>query len=206
MAAVEKLDLIKHFKEDYSKPKHPKRIQASEGQYLAIEGEGPPGSESFGEKVNALYSAAYTMKFASKDAGKDFVVCKLENLSWVPGHEDYDLGEAPMEAWHWRLMIRMPEFIGKRDLVSATQVIASKGETPGLDDLELFSLDEGECIQMLHVGPYEEEGASVGRMREYAAKEGLVTSGPHHEIYLSDPRRIEPARLKTILRMPVRPL
>jgi hypothetical protein len=208
MTENKKLDLTKLHKLEYSTPKTPRLITVGKGKYVAIEGMGPPGSEVFQERMGALYASAYTIKFASKEEGKDFVVCKLESLYWLDGHDESDFpdfSKAPKDTWRWRFLIRMPDCIGSEHLASATEKIRSKGETPGLDDLHMRVLDEGQCIQMLHVGPYDQEEASISQMKALAREEGLAPLGPHHEIYLSDPRRVEPARLKTILRMPVRP-
>ncbi len=201
MTQAIKLDLTKFYKPEYSAPKKPTLLHIGWGEYLQIAGKGAPGSESYIEKIGALYAAAYTMKFASKEAGKDFVVCKLECLSWGPGGDASDLAECPMEDWSWELMIRMPDFISSRDLSSATKKIQGKGDTPGIEALRVVGREQDDCIQMLHVGPYDQEGSTLESMRDFASREGLSPHGPHHEIYLSDPRRVEAARLKTILRM-----
>ena len=203
MADSDKLDLFKLNKLDYAAPKQPKLVTIAKAKYLAIEGDGPPGSEAFQTKVGALYAGAYTIKFSSKAAGRDFTVCKLEGIYWADGKPIGDHSNAPPDDLRWKLMIRVPDFIGKRDLKAAVDTIREKATNPEIDNLELEQIREGKCIQLLHVGPYEEERSSVERMTDFASEQGFEITGRHHEIYLSDPRRVEPARLRTILRLPV---
>ncbi len=101
-------------------------------------------------------------------------------------------------------MIRTPPFVKQKELDDAARKLIEKGKAPGADQVKLESITEGPCVQMLHVGPYEEEGRSIGVMNAFAEQQGLALHGRHHEIYLSDPRRIAPEKLKTILRLPVR--
>jgi hypothetical protein len=101
-------------------------------------------------------------------------------------------------------LIRTPEFIGKRELEAARKQLAEKGKDPLFKDVELLTLDEGQCVQMLHAGPYDREPETIAQMEAFAAAEGCRFGGLHHEIYLSDPRRVAPEKLRTILRIPVR--
>jgi hypothetical protein len=100
-------------------------------------------------------------------------------------------------------MIRTPDFIGKKELDAAVATLLKRGKSPEVKEVKLESIKEGECVQMLHAGPYDKEHESIALMRRSAEANGLKMVGPHHEIYLSDPRRVEPERLKTILRQPV---
>jgi len=109
-----------------------------------------------------------------------------------------------LDQWQWRLLIRTPEFITAADLRQARQTLLAKGKGPEVSEVELDTLEEGPCVQMLHVGPYDAEAAAIDAMKQFAADGGLEFRGHHHEIYLSDPRRVPPERLRTILRMPVR--
>ena len=110
----------------------------------------------------------------------------------------------PHEQWNWRMMIRTPEMVKAGDLKKAASVLIDKGKSPSVNDVELQAISEGRCVQMLHVGPYDKEGETIEVMQEFALEQGLEFHGLHHEIYLSDPRRVPPERLKTILRQPVR--
>jgi hypothetical protein len=143
-----------------------------------------------------------TRKFAG---GQDYKVCQLEGLWWADG-SSADFTAVPRDQWRWKLLIRVPDFIGQADLDQAKAALRDKGKPPAFESVRLETIEEGPCVQMLHVGPYAEEPATLALMRQFAAAGGLEFRGPHHEIYLSDPRRVPPERLRTILRMPVEPL
>ena len=168
---MKKIDLYQIHKSEYVAPKKPVLIECQPAQYLAVKGMGVPGGEAFQAAIRKLYKTAFTIKMASKFAGRDYAVCKLEGL-W-PAIDN------------WTLMIRTPDFITKADV-------------------PLIRLDEGRAVQLLHVGPYDRIPESVARMQEFASSEKLRFKGAHHEIYLSDPRRVAPERLRTILRQPVK--
>ncbi len=197
--AASKVDLFKEHKSEYAQKKTPTFVEVGKAQYLAIDGEGAPGGEAFQAAIGAMYAMAYTIKMTSKKNGRDYVVCKLEGIWGADG--DFD-SSAP-ESCRWTLMIRTPEFIRSEELKGAAEKIAAKNDCPEAAHVELRSLREGKCVQILHVGPYEEEGPSINAMRAFCEREGVAFAGAHHEIYLSDPRRVEPAKLKTILRYPV---
>ncbi len=201
MTAPTKLDLFKDHKDEYVAPKKPTLVTVKSARYLAVEGKGAPGSAVFEEKAGALYSLAYSMKMASKKNGRDYAVCKLESLWWVSRGS---FESTPREKWQWKLLIRTPSFLEERQRREALEQLAARGKEAGTDQVALESLREGRCVQLLHVGPYDGIGASVKTMQEFVASEGLEPHGRHHEIYLSDPRRVPAARLKTILRHPVR--
>jgi len=110
----------------------------------------------------------------------------------------------PKDKWSWRLLIRTPDFIGKRELEAARRQLAEKGKGPLVNEVELTTLNENQCVQMLHTGPYDREPETILQMEAFAAEQGYRFDGLHHEIYLSDPRRVAPERLRTILRIPVR--
>lgn len=199
--ATEKLDLYRENKADYASPKKPKILDIAPAKYLAIEGQGKPGGEEFQDAIGALYAGAFTMKMASKAAGADYTVCKLEALWWSEG---VSFDKASPDQMRYKMMIRTPDFIGAADLKATQKILAEKGKTERGGDLKLETLKEGKCVQVLHVGPYEREGETIALLAELASAQGLAFHGRHHEIYLSDPRRVEPERLKTILRQPVR--
>ena len=202
MPTSEKLDLFKLHRAEYAAPKKPVLLDVGKAHYLVADGKGAPGGEEFQLRVGALYAAAYTLKFVSKQAGRDYAVSKLEAVWWADGKKELD--QVPQGRWRWQLMIRRPEFIGKKELGAAVKVIRDKGKTPGIEAVGLESLTEGRCVQMLHVGPYDREHETIAAMQALAEENGLAFHGRHHEIYLSDPRRVAPQKLKTILRRPVR--
>ncbi len=204
MAKAEKLDLHKEYKSEYVAPKKaPVLAEIGAAKYLAITGKGQPGGEAFQSKVGAMYSVAFTIKMTRKFAGLgDYKVCHLEGLWWGPGKGDFF--NQPREKWCWKLLIRVPDFIKPSDLKQAKQALTAKGKPPQFNEVTLETIKEGLCVQMLHVGPYSDEPGTIKVMREFAKENGLSFHGLHHEIYLSDPRRVPPERLRTILRNPVR--
>ena len=127
--------------------------------------------------------------------------------NWRPsgggGGEAQSFACLPKDQWQWRLLIRTPEFVTAEELAKAVAVLREKGKGGPVQEVRLESLAEGLCVQMLHVGPYDREGETVEVMKAYAEQNSLKFHGRHHEIYLSDPRRVPPERLKTILRQPV---
>ena len=205
MAAAEKIDLCKIHKDEYAMPKAPLLVTVKEAAYLSIDGRGAPGGPEFTDKVGALYGAAYTIKMTRKfDGAQDYVICKLETLWWFDDPTQ-TFATAPQENWNWKLMIRTPDFVEPAELERAATTLIEKGKAPQAGEVQLERLSEGLCVQMLHVGPYEEEGRTVEQMKTFALDQGLAFHGKHHDIYLSDPRRVPPERLKTILRHPVQP-
>ncbi len=203
MAKTDKLDLYKEHREDYAASKKaPCLVDVSPARYLAITGQGEPGGDEFTAKVGAMYSVAFTIKMTRKFAGLgDYKVCHLEGLWWGPGKGDFF--DQPREKWCWKLLIRIPDFIKPNDLKEAKQALTAKGKPPEFNKVELESIEEGLCVQMLHVGPYSTESETIEAMRQLATENGLSFCGRHHEIYLSDPRRVPPERLRTLLRYPV---
>jgi hypothetical protein len=205
MAAEEKLDLFRQNKAEYVASKMPTLITAQKAQYLAITGAGQPGGEEFQTKIGALYGMAFTIKMTWKFAGKgDYAVSKLEGQYWWDPPRKDQLFEGPAEELSWRLLIRTPDYIKQGDLTEAAGKLLDKKGIDEAREVRLVALTEGECVQMLHVGPYDEERRTVESMVEFAAAKGLEVHGRHHEIYLSDPRRVAPDKLRTILRLPVR--
>lgn len=204
MAKIDKLDLFKKHKADYAASKKTAAIvEPAAGMYLAIEGAGSPDGDEFQARVGAMYAMAYTIKMTSKFAGRDYKVAPLEAQWWHEGSEP-DFSKVPRDQWRWKLLIRTPQFITEEDHHAARAALEAKGKGPLTNQVSLESLDEGPCVQMLHVGPYDQEAVTIEAMATFAANEGLSFHGHHHEIYLSDPRRAAPERLKTILRHPVR--
>jgi len=204
MTTDAKIDLCKLHKDEYATPKNPVLVTVGEGTYLTVSGRGEPGGPEFTDRIGALYGVAYTVKMTHKFARlQDYVVGKLEGQWWVDG-QCQDLGRVPRDQWNWRLMIRTPEIVTQAELHQAATTLIGKGKAPSADQVKLESFAEGRCVQMLHIGPYDREVETIARMKAFAEEKGLELHGRHHEIYLSDPRRVAPEKLKTILRIPVR--
>lgn len=199
MPASSKIDLFRDFKSEYTASRKPQFVATTPGHYLTVEGDGPPGGTAFEDAISVLYPVAYTTKFRRKlGGGPDYAVGKLE-CRWLglPKSRQATTG------WRWQLLMRVPDFIGSSDLQASIAALLEKKKTETVKLVEFSVLDEGRCVQMLHVGPYDEEPASFAAMEAFAAAADWRAAGAPHEIYLSDPRRVEPARLKTILRLPL---
>jgi hypothetical protein len=203
MPAPQKLDLYARHKEEYAASTEPTIVQVKPARYLAIQGRGEPGGEAFQAAVGALYNVAFTVKMARKAAGRDYAVSKLEGLWWGKG-KDGKLIDQPKTSWQWQLLIRVPDWIQAKEVAQTADTLVKKGKSQDVRNVELLLLNEGRSVQMLHVGPYDDEARTIARMESFATGQRLAFHGRHHEIYLSDPRRIQPAKLRTILRRPVK--
>ncbi len=200
-----KLDLYREFKSEYVAKKTPALVKISPAWYLAFEGRGEPGGELFQQAFEALYGVAFTIKMTRKFAGLgDYKVTAPEGLWWADDMDKTPFPQIPKSQWRWILMIRTPDFIKQKDLKDAKAALAKKGRAPAADRVRLVKLSEGQCVQVLLVGPYEGTARAVESLRAFAAGQGFAFTGRHHEIYLNDPRRVAPERLKTILRQPLR--
>jgi hypothetical protein len=204
MSNTEKINLFKLHKDQYIAPKQPKLVEIHEAKYLTINGRGEPAGEEFATKIGALYGVAYTTKMTRKFAGKqDYTICKLECKWWLDG-ERQDFSATDPKQWNWKFLIRTPDFVRDNELDTAVETLLKKGKEPEVRHVKFESFAEDLCVQMLHVGPYEKEPETILLMQSFAQDQGLEFHGRHHEIYISDPRRVPPERLKTILRHPVR--
>ncbi len=199
----EKIDLHKLRKDEYATPKEPRLVDVKAARYLAVAGQGEPGGDAFREKVQAIYGVAYAVKMAKKKTGLDYGVSKLEGLWWGASGKP-DFAQEPQNTWNWKLLILAPDFVTEADLDAARSTLLKKGKDPAVNEVHLETIKEGRCVQMLHVGPYDTEHETIARMKSFAENQGLSFHGLHHEIYLSDPRRVPPERLQTIIRVPVR--
>jgi hypothetical protein len=174
-------------------------------QYLMIDGHGDPNtSPAFAEAVEALYPVAYALKFAAKrELGRDFVVMPLEGQWWAEDMSSFT-AERDKARWDWTLMIMQPDWIDEDMFTAAVERAGTKGPPARLGDLRLEPLSEGRCVQTLHVGTFDDEADVLARMHdEFIPGNGLRMVGRHHEIYLSDLRRVAPEKRRTILRQPV---
>jgi hypothetical protein len=174
-------------------------------QYLMIDGHGDPNTApAYPEALAALYPVAYKLKFASKrELGRDYVVPPLEALWWAADMEAFT-ARRDKSQWDWTVMIMAPDWITGAMVEAARATVAATAPSSTLDALRLDTLHEGRCVQTLHVGPYDAEAEVLAELHHgFIPTAGLRMTGKHHEIYLSDVRRVEPAKLRTILRQPV---
>jgi len=205
MATAAKLDLYKLHAAEYVKPRHPVLVATKPARYLTVDGSGDPNGPAFGEKVGALYAMAWTIKMGKKQQGRDFKVAGLEGLWWCTGCDPARwMIDQSKRSWRYKLLIRVPDFIKPPCLAMARGMLLAKEQGRAVRDVKLERIAEGKCVQMLHVGPYMAEQATLDAMLAFAKEQRLRFTGRHHEIYLSDPRRTKPEKLKTILRHPVR--
>jgi len=174
-------------------------------QYLMVDGHGDPNtSQEFTDAVEALYPVAYKLKFASKnELGKDYVVPPLEGLWWAEDMETFTAARDKSQ-WDWTLMLLTPDWITEEMFEAAKEKIKEKSMPKKLSKVRLEKLDEGLCVQTLHVGSYDDEAPVLEKMHsEFIPNNGLKMIKKHHEIYFSDFRKVAPDKLRTILRQPV---
>ena len=208
-AKMEKLDFKKRDKPLYAgKVGRWDRVPVPAMVFLAIDGQGDPNASGYGAALGVLYPLAYGIKFARKAEAADFVVPPLEALWWAEDPTAFVSGDRA--AWRWTAMLRMPAGVDAPLLHSVREASAAKLKKKGVDlsrlgDVRLHQLEEGDSLQTLHVGPYTDEAPTLAHLHDVLMPGmGLTFNGPHHEIYLSDPRRVAPDKLRTILRQPIR--
>ncbi len=182
----------------------PQLVRVPDLRYLMLDGHGDPNSPVYADAVATLYPVAYRLKFASRAAlGRDYVVMPLEALWWAADMAAFTTAREK-STWDWTLMTMVPDWVTPGMLTEAVGQVAARSGPARLGEVRLETLAEGLCVQALHVGPYDDEAGLLRRMHhEFVPAQGLTMVGKHHEIYLGDARRVEPARLRTILRQPV---
>jgi len=202
-----KVDFKKTLKELYlPSAKEVAEIDVPEMQFLMIDGIGSPGdSKEYQDALAALYPIAFKTKFLSKANGKDYVVPPLEGLWWADNMDDFIEGNR--DKWKWTMMIMQPDWITQEMINEAIAI--TKEKKPELKELlpklRLEKFKEGKAAQIMHIGPYSEEGSTVQKVHDFIQKESGKFDGhknKHHEIYLSDPRKANPATMKTVIRQP----
>jgi len=204
---MKKVDLKKQYKHLLSpSSKEPEIVDVPPLNYLMVDGQGDPNtSQAFHEAMEALYSVAYTLKFMLKkgDAGIDYPVMALEGLWWVDNMAEF--GVKSKEEWNWTCMIMQPDFITGEQVQQAVDEVRRKKNPPALPLLRFESFHEGLSAQIMHIGPYAEEGPTIEKLHSFIKAKGFALRGKHHEIYLGEPRRAVPEKLRTILRQPIAP-
>ncbi|MCB9009784.1 MAG: GyrI-like domain-containing protein [Ardenticatenaceae bacterium] len=171
--------------------------------FLTILGKGNPNTaQAYQDAVSALYSVAYTVKFMVKrsELAIDFVVMPLEGLWWVQDMAQFSMQDK--DAWLWQAMIMQPDFVTAEMVAEAKAQVKQKKGLTAVDLLKFEPFAEGLAAQILYTGPYADEGPTIQNIHEHIWQQGGELSGKHHEIYLSDPRRTAPERLKTVIRQP----
>jgi len=197
-------DFKKHQKELYSPPAEFTVVEVPPMVFLALDGAGDPNSSAeYVRSVEALYAASYAAKFHSKrELDRDYVVAPLEGLWW--SDTALDFAGLDKSEWRWTMLIRQPDWVPADDIRSLLAQTAAKKKAPLIETLRLETIDEGLCVQVMHVGPYDQEAPTIARLHgEFIPQNRLRETGKHHEIYLGDPRKSAPDKLRTVLRQPV---
>ncbi|MFF8187980.1 GyrI-like domain-containing protein [Microbacterium sp. NPDC016588] len=180
-------------------------IEIPQTRYLMIDGHGDPNtSPAYTQALQALYPVAYKLKFASRrDLGRDYVVPPLEGLWWADDMDAFTVAR-DKSRWNWTMMLLVPEWIDDAMVEAAVDIVRAAGSAGRVADVRIETLAEGRCVQTLHLGSFDDEAAVLDEMHhEFIPGQGFGLSGKHHEIYLSDVRRVTPDKLRTILRQPV---
>ena len=197
-----KLELRKTLKEFYNPPAgEATLVKLPPMKYIMVDGSGEPGGESFTQAMGVLYNVTYTMKFrAKKLLKKDYDMMAPEGLWWMKGNK---IDMAHRDKWLWTLMIVVPDFVNEKLFRDSVAEVRKRKNPPGLGKARLETLEERTCLQIMHIGPYASEPESISKLDAFAKEHNYRMVGKHHEIYLGDPRRAAPSKLKTIIRHPV---
>ena len=205
-------DFKKEYKEYYLPKNQPEIVTVAPANYIAVRGQGDPNVEggAYQQAIQVLYAVAYTLKMSYKtdyriEGFYEYVVPPLEGFWWQEGIRGVDYSDKA--AFHWISVIRLPDFVTEKDFRWAAETAAKKKKLD-CSAAEFLTVEEGLCVQMLHIGPYDDEPESVALMDRYLEEQGYVNdlsdSRLHHEIYLSDARKVEPVKWKTVIRHPIR--
>jgi hypothetical protein len=188
--------------------KHASIVEVPELAFLLIDGRGDPStSEVYQDALAALYGVAYALKFALKKVApeRDFKVAPLEGLWWADTEApSMDALQADRDSWNWTMMIAMPDGVTAAEVAAAAEAAARRRPLPAAGSIRLERFEEGLAAQIMHVGPYSAEAPTIAALHAFIEEQGYALCGRHHEIYLGDPRRTAPERLKTVIRHPVR--
>lgn len=205
-------DFKKEYKEFYMPKNKPEIVTVPKANYIAVRGSGDPNevNGAYQQAIGVLYAVAYTLKMSYKTDHQiagffEYVVPPLEGFWWQDGKDGIDY--ANKSAFRWISVIRLPDFVTREDIVWAVETAAKKKKLD-CSSAEFLTIEEGLCVQMMHLGPFDEEPASVALMDAYLAQNGYVNDlnekRLHHEIYLSDARKVAPEKWKTVIRHPIR--
>ena len=199
-----KIDFKRELRELYAPGRRPVVVEVPEMAFVMIDGHGDPNTaDSYRQAIEALYAVSYAVKFAVKrgPAEIDFGVMPLEGLWWSEDPTVFSTGDK--SAWSWTAMIMQPEPVTAEIVEEGRHQAAAKKSLPALEKLRYERFAEGPAAQVMYVGPYKDEGPTIAALHAFIAEQGGTLSGKHHEIYLGDPRRAAPEKLKTVIRQPL---
>ena len=199
---MEKIDFKKEYREFYTAKREPSIVDVPPLQFLMVDGSGNPNTAPrFQECMAGLYPVAFTLRFAIKDADQiAYTVMPLQGLWWLP---DGDFDFTKKENWIWTLMIMQPDFVTEERFEAARASARQKEDLPVFDELRLETYHEGPAAQVMHIGPYADEAPTIQALHDFIHDSGYSLRGKHHEIYIGDPNRSAPEKLKTIIRQPI---
>jgi hypothetical protein len=203
--SMKKLDLKKDLKYLYvPSAKSFSVVVVPSMNFIMIDGQGNPNtSVEYAESIQALYTAAYTLKFKiKKEMAVDYPVMESEGLWWMDDMREFSV--AHKDEWKWTMMIMQPEIVTPELFLQAVAEAAKKKDMPALSRLRLETCCEGMAAQIMYFGPYADEGPTIARLHQFIEESGYVRYGKHHEIYLGNPRRSAPEKLRTTIRQPMR--
>lgn len=199
---MEKLDLKRSLKDCYTGKKKVKFVDVPPVNYVTITGKGNPNtSQKYKDAMETLFGMAYTIKFMCKAEGDDFVVMPLEGCWWTDPIEDFSIKDK--DKWLWEVMIALPDYVDKETFELARAQLKKKKNPVSIDNAQLKKLEDGLSAQILYTGPYSDEAPYIEEMHNYIKEEGYQLRGKHREIYLSNPQRVAPEKLRTIIRQPI---
>lgn len=198
-----KIDFKKELKELYApSAKEISVVRVPKLNFLSIDGKGDPNtSQEYKEAIEALFPVAFKIKFtAKKELGKDYAVMPLEGLWWAEDMRKFSIDDKG--SWLWKSLIMQPDFITQKIFQKAVNEVKAKKNLPALGKIKFETLDEGLSAQILYIGPFSDEKSTIEKIHNFIQEQGGSLTQKHHEIYLSDPRKTAPAKLKTIIRQP----
>ncbi len=202
---MDKIDFKKTLKHLYNPPKNFELVDVPEMQFLMVDGHGDPNTaQEYADAVEALFGVAYKMKFISKKTlERDYTVPPLEGLWWAQDMNTFNTRDK--SAWDWTMMIMTPDWITGEIFSAAVEEVRAKKNPAALDKVRLETYHEGLSVQIMHIGSYDDEAPTIAAMHNgFIPENDLTEKGKHHEIYLGDPRKVAPEKLKTVLRQPVK--
>jgi hypothetical protein len=205
--SITRLDLRRELRHLYTARTEPALLEVPELSFLMVDGSGDPNTDpAFGDAIATLYPVAFTLKFTVKQRPEDAVdypVMPLEALWWNTPEQTLDLSAGSKSQWSWTAMILVPDLVTPEMVSDALEAAAARRALPAAGRLRLEHFEEGESAQVMHIGPYDAEAPTIQRLHAFIASSGAAPRGRHHEIYLGDPRRAAPEKLRTIVRQPV---
>lgn len=202
---MDKVDLKKQFKDFYNpSSREVSVVDVPAANFLMVDGQGSPNnSPEYSAAIEALFSVSYTLKFMVKKTREiDYGVMPLEGLWWVNDMTKFSADRK--DEWKWTAMIMQPQYVTSEDVKAAIEQVKEKKDLHAIAKLRFESFFEGKAAQIMYVGPYSSEGASIAKIHEFIRNSGYTLRGKHHEIYLNNPSRTAPEKLRTIIRQPMK--